>query len=175
MRFIAVTYGTEGDTRPIAALCRALLAAGHQALLFADRSALGSATALDVPAQALQGDIKAALHSTEGLSQLVRRGSRFTDTARALARLANANTEAWMRQIAAAAQGCDAIILSGLASFAGLSVAEYLRVKAIGAGLIPITPTREYASPFLRPGLVPRWLNYASHNCLNATLWRAFR
>ena len=175
MRFIAVTYGTEGDTRPIAALCRALLDAGHQASLFADRSALGSAAALGVPGQSLEGDIKSALHSTEGLAKLVRSGSRFTDTARALAQLANDNAEAWMRAIAAAGRGCDAILLSGLASFAGLSVAEYLGVRAIGAGLIPITPTREYASPFLRPGLVPRWLNYGSHNFVNATLWRAFR
>lgn len=175
MRVVAVTYGTEGDTRPIAALCRALLDAGHEALLFADRSALGSAHALGVPAQALAGDIKAALHSTEGLSKLVRRGSRFSDTARALAGLANASTEAWMRDIAAAGRGCDAIILSGLAAFAGLSVAEYLGVQAIGAGLIPITPTREFASPFLRPGLLPGWLNYWSHNFVNATLWRAFR
>jgi sterol 3beta-glucosyltransferase len=170
-----MTYGTEGDTRPIAALCRALLDAGHEALLFADRSALGSAHALGVPAQALAGDIKAALHSTEGLSKLVRRGSRFTDTARALAELANANTEEWMREIVAAGKGCDAIILSGLAAFAGLSVAEYLGVQAIGAGLIPITPTREFPSPFLRPGLLPRWLNYRSHTFVNATLWRAFR
>jgi sterol 3beta-glucosyltransferase len=170
-----MTYGTEGDTRPIAALCRALLDAGHEALLFADRSALGSAHALGVPAQALAGDIKAALHSTEGLSKLVRRGSRFTDTARALAELANDNTEEWMRDIAAAGKECDAIILSGLAAFAGLSVAEYLGVRAIGAGLIPITPTREFPSPFLRPGLLPRWLNYRSHTFVNATLWRAFR
>jgi len=175
VRLVAVTYGTEGDTRPIAALCRALLDAGHEARLFADRSALGSAHALGVPAQALAGDIKGALHSTEGLSKLVRRGSRFTDTARALAELANANTEAWMRDIAAAGKGCDAILLSGLAAFAGLSVAEYLGVTAIGAGLIPITPTSEFSSPFLRPGLVPRWLNYWSQNFVNATLWRAFR
>jgi sterol 3beta-glucosyltransferase len=175
VRVVAVTYGTEGDTRPIAALCRALLDAGHEALLFADRSALGSAHVLGVPAQALAGDIKAALHSTEGLSKLVRRGSRFTDTARALAELANDNTEEWMRDIAAAGKECDAIILSGLAAFAGLSVAEYLGVRAIGAGLIPITPTREFPSPFLRPGLLPRWLNYRSHTFVNATLWRAFR
>src|SRR6185437_546659 len=123
MRVVAVTYGTKGDTRPIAALCHALREAGHEALLLGDRSALGSAHALGVPAQALAGDIKGALHSTGGLSRLVRRGSRFTDTARALAELANANTETWMRDIAAAGKGCDAIILSGLAAFAGLSVA----------------------------------------------------
>jgi sterol 3beta-glucosyltransferase len=175
VRFIAVTYGTEGDTRPIAALCGALRDAGHDALLFADHSALGSAHALGVPAQALAGDIKAALHSSEGLSKLVRRGSRFSDTAHSLAELANANTEAWMRDIAAAGKGCDAIILSGLAAFAGLSVAEYLDVTAIGAGLIPITPTRGFSSPFLPPGLLPRWLNRWSHNFVNATWWRAFR
>jgi sterol 3beta-glucosyltransferase len=175
VRFVAITYGTEGDTRPIAALCRTLLDAGHEALLFGDRSALGSAHALGVPAHGLAGDIKSALHATEGLAKLVRRGSRFTDTARALAQLANANTEAWMRDIAAAGRGCEAIILSGLAAFAGLSVAEYLGVTAIGAGLIPITPTRAFSSPFLRPGLLPGWLNRWSHNFVNATLWRAFR
>jgi sterol 3beta-glucosyltransferase len=175
MRFTVVTYGTEGDTRPLAALSRALLDAGHEVGLFGDRSALGSANALRVSSQALAGDIKGALRSTEGLSRLVQRGSRFADTARALAELANVNAETWMREITAAARGCDAIILSGLAAFAGLSVAEALRVRPIGAGLIPITPTREFPSLFLRPGLIPRWLNYRSHEFVNQALWRAFR
>ena len=28
MKLVALTYGTEGDTRPVAALCRALMNAG---------------------------------------------------------------------------------------------------------------------------------------------------
>ena len=60
------------------------------------------------------------------------------------------------RQTLQAAQGCDAIIISGLAGlagFVGLSVAERLAVPAIGAGMIPLTPSREFPSPFLPPGL----------------------
>jgi UDP:flavonoid glycosyltransferase YjiC (YdhE family) len=38
MKFVVATYGTEGDTRPLAALCRALMDAGHRATLLADRS-----------------------------------------------------------------------------------------------------------------------------------------
>jgi len=54
-------------------------------------------------------------------------------------------------------------------------VAEYLRIPAIGASMIPITPTREFASPFLPPGLAPGFLNRASHTFVNYMIWRAFR
>ena len=175
MKFVVVTYGTEGDARPLAALCRALMDAGHETQLLGDRSTLGGANALGVPANSLAGDIRGALHTTLALSQLVRRGSRFSDTARALARIANENAEQWMREILAAGKGCDAIIVSGLAAFVGLSAAECLGVRAIGAGMIPITPTKEFPSLFLRPGLVPRWLNRSSHRFVNEALWRAFR
>src|SRR5690606_1321053 len=49
MRLVALTYGTEGDTRPIAVLCRALMDAGHEVSLFADEKTLGSALGLGVP------------------------------------------------------------------------------------------------------------------------------
>jgi len=45
MRLVALTYGTEGDTRPIAALCHALKEAGHDVFLLADENTLGSAQA----------------------------------------------------------------------------------------------------------------------------------
>ncbi len=31
MKFAVLTYGTEGDARPLAFLCRALIDAGHEA------------------------------------------------------------------------------------------------------------------------------------------------
>jgi len=161
MRFALATYGTEGDTRPLAVLGRALLDAGHEVCLLAAAGTLGSADALGVPASAFEGDIREALQARA--------------TAAALAKVANANTESWMRQLRDAAQGCDAILVSGLAAFVGLSVAEYFRVPAIGLGLIPITPTRAFASPFLAPGRVPTFLNRASHELVNAMIWRAFR
>lgn len=175
MKFVAVTYGTEGDTRPLAELCRALMDAGHEARLLADISTLEFAHALRVPAAALSGDIRQALRPGEALSFAVRKRAGVTGTASALARIANANTAAWMREVAAASEGCDAIIVSGLAAFVGFSVAEHRGVKAIGTGLIPITPTAEFPSPFLRPGALPGWLNRTSHRLVNGLLWRAFR
>ena len=172
MKLVVVTYGTDGDTRPLAALCRALIDAGHTAHLLADGGTLACAEALGVPATGLPGDIRGAVRAA---AALVRRGGGFGDTAKLLARIANANTHAWLDATVAAARGCDGIILSGLAAFVGLSAAEFLRVPGIGAGLIPITPTGDFASPFLRPGLLPHWLNRASHRLVNAVLWRAFR
>jgi hypothetical protein len=41
MKLVAMTYGSEGDTRPIAALCRALMDAGHEVILLADNPGHG--------------------------------------------------------------------------------------------------------------------------------------
>jgi len=172
MKFAVVTYGTEGDTRPMALLCRALVDAGHEAHLLADAATLGYAADLNITTTALAGDIRAIL--LQDATREARRGG-FTETARAFARLAATNSEAWLRTTTAVAQGCDVIVLGGLAAFIGLSAAEALRVPAIGTGLIPITPTSAFASPFLRPGAVPRFMNRASHKLINALIWRAFK
>jgi sterol 3beta-glucosyltransferase len=175
MKFVVATYGTEGDTRPLAALCRALMDAGHEAILLADGATLGSARALDVPSAALAGDIKGTLQPALTNSGVVAGKSSFSGTANALAYIANTNAEAWLRDIVAAGKDCDAILVSGLAAFAGLSAAEYLGVKAIGTGFIPITPTAVFASPFLPPRYIPAIFNRASHHFVNGMLWRAFR
>jgi len=172
MKFVVVTYGTEGDTRPMGVLCRALMDAGHGVHLLAAAGTLGSAEALGVPTTALAGDMQGALRQE---TDTIHKGGGFGDTARILSAIANANAEAWLRATVAAGEGCDAVILSGLAAFIGLSAAEFLDVPGIGAALFPLTPTREFASPFLRPGTLPRWLNRASQRLVGNALWWAFR
>ncbi|RBJ69280.1 glycosyltransferase, partial [Pseudomonas sp. MWU12-2534b] len=137
MKLVIATYGTEGDTRPLAALGRALIDAGHEVRPLADAATLGVAAALDVPSAPLPGGIRRAIAPDGALADVVRGRGGFNDTSKALAAIANANTAAWMREIAAASAGCDAILVSGLASFVGLSVAEYRGVPAIGTGMIP--------------------------------------
>ena len=171
MKFIVVTYGTEGDARPFAALCRGLIDAGHEARLLADAATLGSTQALGVPATALSGNIR----GTISVDRAVAMGGGFNETARVLAKIANDNAESWLRTIIEAGEGCDAIVVAGLAAFAGFSAAEYLGVKSIGSGMIPITPTNAFPSPFLPPKWVPRLLNRGSHGFVNAMLWKAFR
>lgn len=174
MKFAIATYGTEGDARPFAALCRALMDAGHEAHLLADAATLSSAQEQGVPTTALAGDIRGALQSDQAISTVVAKGARFNRTANALAHIANTHAETWLRQIVSAGEACDALIVAGLAAFVGLSAAEYLGVRAIGAGMIPITPTRALPSPFL-PARLPRCLHRASHHLVNGMLWRAFR
>jgi len=168
MNLLALTYGTEGDTRPVAALCHALMKAGHEVLLLAEENSLGSARSLGVPHTALSGNMR------KDLEALVSQGKGVNATVAALSGIANAQAESWMRQAAEAAAGRDGIIVSGLAAFVGLSVAERLGIPLIGAGMIPISPTSAFPSPFL-PGKPPAPLNKASHHLVNWMLWLAFR
>jgi sterol 3beta-glucosyltransferase len=172
MKLAAVTFGTEGDTRPIAALCRALKDAGHDVTLLAAGDTLRSAEELNVPHVALAGDIRGALVA---IAAVVSGETSLNAHARALARVANDSAAAWMQETLRVAAGCDAVICAGLAAFAGISVAEKLGIPAIGAGMFPLTPTAEFPSPFLPPRRTPRWLNRFSHRLVVQMLWRAFR
>src|SRR5208283_3097339 len=141
MKLAAVTFGTEGDTRPIATLCSALRDAGHDVFLLAAGGTLGSARDLGVPHAALAGDIRGMLQPRNGGASRVSGKAGLNATTRALSRVANDNATAWMRQTLELAAGCDAIVCAGLAAFVGFSVAEKLDVPALGAGMIPLTPT----------------------------------
>ncbi len=175
MKFAILTYGTEGDARPLAFLGRALIDAGHDARLLADPSTLATAAALGVPCTPLPGDIRGVLDHRTAISGVIREGGSLSGAAKALSNIANSNAVPWARTIRDAAGGSDALLLGGLAGFVGLSAAEYFRVPAIGLGMIPITPTREFLSPFLPPLRLPSWLNRASQALVNQLLWRAFR
>lgn len=175
MKLVVATYGTEGDARPFAALCRGLMDAGHEARLLADAATLGSAQVLGVPTTALAGDIRGTLSPNHAIAGVVAKGGGFNSTARALAKIANENAESWLHTIIEAGEGCDAILAAGLAGFVGFSAAEHLGARGIGSGMIPITPTAAFPSPFLPPKWVPRLLNRASHRFVNAMLWKAFR
>jgi UDP:flavonoid glycosyltransferase YjiC (YdhE family) len=85
MKLVALTYGTEGDTRPVAALCRALMDAGDEVTLLADGGTLGSARDLGVPHGALAGDIRETLQSL--VSPAVSGKNRLNANAQALARI----------------------------------------------------------------------------------------
>jgi len=139
MKLVALTYGTEGDTRPIAALCRALMDTGYGVALLADGGTLGSARDLGVPHVALAGDIRGTLQSVSSASSFVAGKNSLNATAQALARIANENADAWMRQVLDAAAGSDGLIVAGLAAFIGFSAAEKLGIPVIGAGMIPLT------------------------------------
>ncbi|HEX6794309.1 MAG TPA: glycosyltransferase [Casimicrobiaceae bacterium] len=173
MRIVALTFGTEGDTRPMLALCRGLLDEGHDVVVLAERSGEVFAAALGVPFVALAGDM---VHEMESAgSDLLPRGDDVKRVARALSDIATRHTKDWMRATLAHVRGADAILCAGLAIYVGLSCAEALHVVPIGIALQPMMPTRAFASPFLPMRRLPKLLNRASHRLVLAMMWRAFR
>jgi sterol 3beta-glucosyltransferase len=171
MRILVTSYGTEGDTRPMLALCQGLIHAGHAALFLGEASGAGLAATTEVPFVALAGDIRSAIN------RLLSAGTprRPAEVTRSIAALATEHSADWMQALVEQGQGCDAIVFSGLTSYVALSVAEHLGIPAIGAGLQPLAPTRAFPSPFLPPLPLPAFCNRLSHQFVMALLWRAFR
>lgn len=169
MKLLALTYGTEGDTRPLVMLCHGLIGAGHEVLLLAERGTLDTARELGVPHAALEGDIH------DEVVALVSRGNARLAASRGLARMAQRHVPGWMRQADAAAAGCDAVLTGGLAAFVGLAVAEHHGLPVIGTGMIPLTPTAGFPSPFLPRLRLPGALNRLSYTLVNQAVWRTFR
>ena len=169
MKLLGVTYGTEGDTRPLVMLCRALLDAGHDVTLLADGATLDSAVVHAVPHAPLGEPIR------DEVVALVERGNGLLASASGLARMARRQTDDWVARIHAAAEGCDAILAGGLAALAALAVAAHRGIPCIGLGMIPITPSRAFPSTFLPPGWIPPGLNKASHHLVTRLIWLQFR
>jgi sterol 3beta-glucosyltransferase len=175
MKFVFLTYGTDGDTRPLAALAKELIRRGHEARLLADRACAPLALAHGIPFTPLAGDIRQAVLPDGALGTVAQGRADLSRVTRACARIAREHTASWMATAAEAAAGCDVLVFSGLASYVGLAVAEALRIPCIGAGLWPMTPTREFGAAFLRPRRLPGWANRLTHHFFGALSWAMFR
>jgi sterol 3beta-glucosyltransferase len=170
VRFIVVTFGSEGDTRPIVALGRGLVDAGHDVRLFLEQSTVGSARLHAIPAEALAGDMKSTLPMSNPSQEL-----RARDVLKAVKdglRVVRDNTDAWMRTITEHARGSDAILFGGLASPMMEVIARRLCKPAINLCLQPTSPTREFASSIFPSVKLPGWLNLLSYRASPSALMR---
>ena len=173
MRFSVVSYGSEGDTRPIAAVCRGLLAEGHEVKLFCEGSSIEVARAVGVPAEALAGDIKATLPLDNPSAEL--RGADVVKAAKAGLRMVNDNTEAWMRRVADHARDSDAVLFSGLTMLLGPAIAQGLRKPAISLMLQPLaSPTHEFPSALFPPLRLPGWANRLTYGFSRSLIHRFY-
>lgn len=171
MKIAAITFGTEGDTRPMAALCKGLADAGHDTCFLTEKSGVSLASSAGVQTVALSGDIKSTLIDLLSSGNKASRGSAMTE---ALSSVAKSCTADWMRSLLEVARGCDAILAAGLPMYVALSVSERLGIPIVGIGLQPTSPTREFPSPFF-PMSVPRWCNRLTHKVVMAIIWRTFK
>jgi sterol 3beta-glucosyltransferase len=175
MKLTVVTYGTEGDTRPIVALCRGLIDANHEVKLLTAAGNLNSARALGVPHSALAGDIRDWMRSIRQTPSFVPGKTSIRATSQALKRLADENSATWLQQVLDTAVGSHALIASGLAGYVASSAAEKLSIPLVGAGMIPLTPTSAFPSPLVRPHAAPGWVNRWSYQLVNESMWRIFQ
>lgn len=175
MRLTLITFGTQGDCRPIVALGAGLRAAGHDVLMLGERSAEALAVEQGLAFEPLAGDIQATLAPGGALHKLMTEGGNVSEATRAFARIAEDNTAQWMAQLTAAARERDAIVFSGLAAYVGMAVGDALGKPAIAAAMFPLSPTRDFPSAFLPPKRLPGWVNRATHQLINYVLWRMFR
>lgn len=171
MKIAAITFGTEGDTRPLAALCKGLADAGHDTCFLTERASVDLAASAGVQAVALTGDMKSTLTSLLSSGSRASGASAMTE---ALSTVAKSCTADWMRSLLEVASGCEAIIAAGLPMYVALSVSEHLGIPMVGVGLQPTSPTREFPSPFF-PISVPGWCNRLTHKLVMETIWRTFR
>jgi len=174
MKITFLTYGTEGDTRPLLALAREVVNRGHEAHLLADVAGAPRAQALGIPFTPLAGDMRAAFLPGGAFGALLQDGASMSRLTRACADLARDNTLPWMEAACAAARGSDLLVYSGLAGFVGLAVAKGLNIPCIGAAMWPLTPTRAFAPPFLNLARLPGWANLLAHRAFERLAWSMF-
>jgi sterol 3beta-glucosyltransferase len=173
LRFTVVSYGSEGDTRPIAAVCRGLLQAGHEVLMFCEQSSIAVARSCGVPAEALPGDIKATLPLDDTSTEL--RGGDIIKIAKAGIRVVNDNTLSWMGRLTDHARSSDAVIHSGLTMLIGPTIGQGLNKPDIALMLQPLgAPTREFPSALFPPLRLPGWLNRLTYGVSRAFIQRLY-
>jgi sterol 3beta-glucosyltransferase len=164
VRFSVVTCGSEGDTRPLASLCRGLMDQGHEVRLFADHSTLTLPRILGVPCEPLQGDVKSILPIGDPRQKL--RISEVMRVGKELKAWVASHSASWLRTVGEHARRSDAILFSSLATGIGLTLRDELRKPAAGLLFQPIAPTREFSSTALPPMKLPGWLNLWTYGLL---------
>jgi UDP:flavonoid glycosyltransferase YjiC (YdhE family) len=172
MRLSIVTFGSEGDTRPLAALCRGLVDQGHQPTLFAEHSTLDLPRRLGIPCVALSGDVRSILPLADPRQDL--RIADVVKSIKATNALIATNTPSWVRTVAEHAREADAIAFSSLAVGLGAALSEQLGKPAVGLFFQPVTATREFSSPMVPPMNLPGWLKRQTFRLTHRHMWSAY-
>jgi sterol 3beta-glucosyltransferase len=171
MRVAMITFGSQGDVRPLVALGQALVRAGHHAVLLADSEFAALSAAAGVAFVPLAGGSlrDPAMRST--WDALFERGLDPKVLMRVVFEHVGRNTEAWGRQFREAALDADLVVAAGPTFYIGLAVAEALGLPTVGVALQPMTPTREFGPTIIPSTRLPRASYRALHWLLMDAAW----
>jgi vancomycin aglycone glucosyltransferase len=141
VRFLLSTFGSRGDVEPMVALAARLRALGAQVRVCAppDEEFADLLAAVGVPLVPVGPSARQMMTvATPSAGDLPRRAAELT--------------AAQFDTVAAAAEGCDALVATGMMQFATRSVAEKLGVRYVYASLQPVTLPSPHHPPQARPG-----------------------
>jgi vancomycin aglycone glucosyltransferase len=138
MRVLLSTWGSRGDVEPIAGLAVQLQARGAEVKVAAPPDFADLLARVGVPMVPTGQSVRALVHGKKASP---------ADAPRVAAELVAAQFET----VAAAAEGCDALVASGLMPAGARTVAEELGIPYVLVSFHPFLPSPHYA-PLPRPG-----------------------
>jgi UDP:flavonoid glycosyltransferase YjiC (YdhE family) len=155
MRVTCVSFGSEGDLRPLLSLAGGLKAAGHSVVVVAEESGAVLASGAGVEFVGLVGDLGDVLS---------------TGVRRARLRLRWPDRE-WLEKIAGAAAGSAVVVGLPAASYHAAAAAEQVGALALLAGLQPTMPTAEFVPSVLGKPRLPARFNHAVGRFVDEVEW----
>lgn len=174
MKVAAISYGTEGDVRPLLALGEALAVAGHGFVLAGDAGSQRLAQAHDVSYVPLQGGLRERLGGRDEMAEFVRSGDSTLSGLGVLRRLLDDHLHTWTTDLLAAAGDADVVLSSGLSLPAGFNAADVLGVPAVAVFFQPFQPGSGYGSAML-PHTIPNALQRPLFGAGNLAGWYGVR
>ena len=142
MRVLLSTYDSRGGVEPLAALAVQLRALGAEALVCAPPDCAERLAEVGVPLVPVGEPVRKLVHGAKPPSE--------ADVPRLAAEL----IAAWFDKVTAAAEGCDALVASGVipAVVAARSVAEKLGIRSVHVSYCPIFLPSPHHRPLPLPG-----------------------
>ena len=140
MRVLLSTWGSRGDVEPMAGLAVQLREHGAEVRVCAPPDFADQLARIDVPMVAAGQSVRALVHGTKP--------SSAADAPRVAAELVASQFDT----VAAAAEGCDAFVATGLMPAGQRSIAEILGIHYVCVTFTPRVLPSPHHSPLPRPG-----------------------
>jgi len=176
MRVTILAFGSHGDVVPLVALGVGLRDAGYEVHLAADAAFASLARECRLDFHPVAGDIRALMAGAQGRDLVAGGGGPAGQARRILAGIRPLVRD-MVRDTYLACTGSDVLLLSGLALYPGLPVAEKLGIPYVQAYLQPVTPTRAFPSAMMPPPPIPLGGagNLLTHALTLHGFWQTFR
>jgi vancomycin aglycone glucosyltransferase len=139
MRVLLSTWGSRGDVEPLAGFAVQLRALGAEVLVCAPPDFADLLARVDVPMVAAGRSVRALVHGAK---------AGPSDAPRVAAELVASQFET----VATAAEGCDALVATGLMPAGARSIAEKLGIHYVLACFAPGSLPSPHQTPLPRPG-----------------------